>query len=111
MSRFDPQVAELREAAKRPQSRFPLNWEIPNTLEILLPHLAALRQASHLLSVRATALVAAGRSEEALADLRLALRLSGTVREEPVIISQLVRLATLQSAPVSHASPIFSSTR
>ncbi len=96
LSRFDADLAELRQDARLPFSRFPLEYAKDDPWEILLPHLAALKCADQMLSLRATAELQTGRSELALADVQLQLRLAESVRTEPFLITHLVRLAMMQ---------------
>ena len=97
LSRYDRPLEELRQAGRRTQSRFPLDYEAENPAEILLPHLAALKRASLLLRLRAIAELQDGRSESAAADVALGLRLMEAVRTEPIMISHLVRILMLES--------------
>lgn len=97
----DAVLAELRAAvAERPQCRFPLRYA--DGFEMLLPHLADLKRIASFLRLRSAALLAEGRTDEALADTLLGLRLSNLVANEPILISSLVRVAmdTLMLQPV-----------
>jgi hypothetical protein len=96
LSKFDSTVEELRAAARRPEARFPLEYEADCPEAILLPHLAALKSSSQLLKIRSIAELQNGDSDKALADVRLALRLADSLRCEPTLISHLVRIAILQ---------------
>jgi hypothetical protein len=96
LSKYDPAIEELRQASQLPYSRFPLDYDIENPAEILLPHLAVLKQCSLALQLRAIAELQNGQSDQALDDIKLALRLTGSVRTEPFIITHLVRIAILQ---------------
>jgi hypothetical protein len=90
--------AELRAASQRPYSRYPIDYDVPNPAEILLPHLNGGRAVCQRLSLKACAELAAGRSEDALEDLKLALYMADSLKEEPFIISYLVRIAYHQLA-------------
>lgn len=94
LSRYDAVMAELRAVSARPQARFPIRHE--DGFNMLLPHLAKLKSLSQFLRLRAAAEIEAGLTNEAAADIELALWLVDLVKEEPVLISQLVRLAQLQ---------------
>jgi len=96
LSRYDSAIEELRQASKLPDSRFPLEYDKENPAAILLPHLAAMKRCSQVLQLRAIAEVQNGQSDEALADVKLMLRLADSVRTEPFLISHLVRIAILQ---------------
>jgi hypothetical protein len=93
---FGPVLDELRAASHRPRSRFNIRYDEDNPATILLPHLAKMKHFCQVLQLRASAELALGRIEDAKADLDLLLYLSDTSREEPIIISQLVRMAELQ---------------
>jgi len=96
LRRFDPDLEELRRDSQLPFSRFPLEYDKENPAMILLPHLAALKCASQMLSLRATAELATGGGDPALADIKLSLRLTESVHSEPFLITHLVRIAMLQ---------------
>jgi len=98
MSKYDSVVEELRAASQLPYSRFPLTYDYESPAAILLPQLAALNQCTQVLRLRAIAELQNGQSEQALADVKLSLRLLAVSRSEPFLISQLVRLAMWQIA-------------
>jgi hypothetical protein len=98
LSKYDPAIEELRQASQLPYSRFPLNYDIEDPAEILLPHLAALKRCSQILRLRALAELQNGQSEKGFADVQLALRLADSIHSEPIIITHLVRIAILQIA-------------
>jgi len=75
-----------------PGSRFPLNYDSESPSAILLPHLTALRSCSQTLQLRSLAELQYGQPEKALADVKLALQLTGNIRTEPFLISHLVRI-------------------
>ncbi len=96
LGKFDSELTELHEAVRtRPETRFPVEYDYEPSWAILLPHLARLKGITTLTHVRATALLEAGRSAEALEDLELGLRLSESISREPVLIDHLVRIASL----------------
>ena len=92
---YDPVLTELRAASKRPLSRFNVDYGIENPWAILLPQLAVVKRTCQLLRLKAEAEIAAGHSQQALDDLLLMLRLIDAPRSEPIIISQLVRVACM----------------
>jgi hypothetical protein len=96
LGKYNSVIEELRTAGARPDSRFPLDYDDEDPAEILLPHLAALKRCSQVLQLRAIAELQDGRTEKAFDDVMLALRLADSVRTEPFIITQLVRIAILQ---------------
>jgi hypothetical protein len=96
LSKYDATVEELRQASQLPQSRFPLDYGTECPADIVLPHLAAMKSSIQLLQLRSLAEEQNGQSDTALADLRLMLRLTEAMRQEPFLISHLVRIAMLQ---------------
>jgi len=90
--------AELRAASQRPDSRYPVNYDVENPFTILLPHLSSVRAVCRRLQLRACAELADGRSAEALTDVKLMLRLVDSMKEETFLIDYLVRVACLQTA-------------
>jgi hypothetical protein len=96
LSKYDSKIEDLRKAAARPGSRFPVYYQREQPFAILLPHLAPLKSCAVVLRLRALAELQAGHSEAALADVRLALNLTEKIRSEPFLISHLVRIAMFQ---------------
>lgn len=95
LSVYDPVLAELRMASQRPQARFNIRYEQEDPSGILLPHFAVIRSLVRILSLRAGAELALGRSGPALNELELAFHVADSLREEPLLISQLVRCAAV----------------
>jgi tetratricopeptide (TPR) repeat protein len=93
LSKYDSGIEELRAASRLPSSRFPLNYDSEPPSAILLPHLAALKRSIRVLQLRAIAELQLGQSEKALDDVKLMLRLTDSIRPEPILISHLVRIA------------------
>ena len=91
LSRFGPELNELREALSRPHCRFPLHYDDrPN--EMLLGHLHHLKSLALVLKLRAAAHMAAGDGENAIADTQDIFKLADGLKDEPVLISFLLRL-------------------
>ena len=96
LSKYNSTIEQLREASRRPDSRFPLDYDDENPSEILLPHLADLKRCSQVLQLRALAELQNGQSDKAFDDVKLGLYLANSIRAEPFVISQLVRFAIFQ---------------
>jgi hypothetical protein len=96
LSKYDAELNELRAASRRPYSMFPIHYD--EDYSALLPHLAVLKRIALVLQLRATAALAASKSEQALTDVLLSLRLADSIKSEPFIISYLVRLAIIEIA-------------
>lgn len=90
LSKFNGVIEELRQAAQRPQSRFPLDYGADFPAQILVPHYAGLRNCVSVLSLRASAELAA-EPPAALADIKLMLRLIESIRSEPSYFAQSTR--------------------
>ena len=98
LSECDPVLDELRVSSQRPYSRFNIHYDEENPASILLPHLGPLKHLSQILRLRADAELALDRPTEAFNDVTLMLYLADACRNEPVLISQLVRFAQFQLA-------------
>ncbi|HLH57078.1 MAG TPA: hypothetical protein VKY92_26090 [Verrucomicrobiae bacterium] len=95
---FTPLIDELRSASSRPYCRFNLRYEEDNPATILLPHLAQIKRICQILQLRGACHIALGQTDAALQDLELLLYLANSSRNEPILISQLVRLSEVQMA-------------
>jgi hypothetical protein len=98
LSKFDPVIEKLRQDSALPDSRFPVIYATENPEEIMLPHLAVVKRHAQVLQLRAVAELQNGQSDKALADVKLILRLTESVRTERFLISHLVRIATVNIA-------------
>jgi hypothetical protein len=94
LSKYDAIFMELREAAKRPQASFPIYYD--ESISALLPHLEVLKSIAVVLRLRALAALDANQPEEAIADVRLSLRLAEALKSEPLLVSQLFRITILR---------------
>ena len=90
--------AELRVASQRPYSRYPVNYNVETPFALRLPHFRMVRGACRRLELKACAELAGGQSAQALEDLRLIFRLADSLKDEPLLISYLVRIACGQVA-------------
>lgn len=95
LQKREPVLAELQSARKRPYCRFNLDYNDLNhgQVNVLLPQLARIRGLVRVLALRAQAELVMGKPDQALDDLSLIFRLQDGLKDEPLIISQLVRLA------------------
>ena len=97
LGKFEPTMAELTIAAKeRPVCRYDIKYEAH--FSALLPHLSPLRNFVKSFALRALAHLGNDDPQSASADVRMSLFLAETIRNEPMLISQLVRIACLQIA-------------
>ncbi|HPO11843.1 MAG TPA: hypothetical protein PLI09_00240 [Candidatus Hydrogenedentes bacterium] len=81
----------LHEAAKFPACRFPLDFSKGSALE--LPHLSQLRASMRLLSLEAILAAEDGDMNRALDSILTAFAVTNAIRQEPLVISQLVWMA------------------
>jgi hypothetical protein len=98
LSKYDSTIEELRQDGQLPYSRFPLEYDKDDPWAMLLPHLAVMKRCAQVLQLRALAELQNGQSDLALADIKLLLRLTDSIRTEPVLISHLVRIAMVNLA-------------
>jgi hypothetical protein len=93
--KYQPVLDELQTASQRPYCRFNIGYVDLNPAAILLPHLAIMKRFSQMFALRASAELILGQNEQALADTKMVLYLAGTMKNEPFLISGLVRIAIL----------------
>jgi hypothetical protein len=94
LSPFDPALEELRQASLRPQARFPLNYDQGfGVVGDFVPWLTREKRVAQFLELRTLAELEAGHTQQALDDIKLSLRLIDTTRNQPFLISHLVRIA------------------
>jgi len=99
MSCFDPALADFRQASLRPHARAPLNYEKGfEEVGTWLPGLAAEKRWAQFLQLRVLADLQAGQSQAALVDTKLFLRVTDSLRDQPYLISHLVRIAMMAIA-------------
>jgi hypothetical protein len=94
LSIYNPALEELRQASLRPGARMALNYD--NGFEdagTLLPELATEKRWAQFLQLRSLADLQADQGAAALADIKLLLHLTDAIRNEPFLISHLVRIA------------------
>jgi len=94
LGRFNESRQLLIAASVRPGARFWMNYEAGPGM--LLPHLARVKGIAQYLSLHANASLKAGDRSTAVEDLKLLFRLMDSIRNEPILISHLVRMAVLQ---------------
>jgi hypothetical protein len=96
LEKYQPVLDEIQAATRRPYSRFNINYNDEIPAGIMLPHLAVVKRLSQLFLLRASAELALGRNDPAFSEVKIGLYLSGTMKDEPFLISGLVRIAILQ---------------
>ena len=101
LEKYQPVMDEIQAATKRPYSRFNIAYDSEIPASIMLPHLGAVKRLAQLFSLRAAAELALGEKDAAFSDVKTTLYLSGTIKDEPFLVSGLVRAAMLQLALTS----------
>jgi len=91
LTKNQPALALLHKAAGKSQCRYPIDL---NEWATLLPHLAKIKTCAQLLSRETVANAAKGRVDLAAQDVMDGLHLAGSLEQEPVQISQLVRISS-----------------
>jgi len=98
LANTDAVIEELREASRRPYCRFDIQYDTDDPAAILLPHLAVLGRLTEILQLRALAELTSGRVEESAHDVELMLYLADATRDEPIMVSQMVRMRQARHA-------------
>jgi len=96
LTRYDAELAELKQASQRPYSRFNISYEEANPIQILLSHLSVIRNVAKIVQLKAVAELEAGHIDAAFEDVQLLFALADSIEEEPLLISHLVRIALLK---------------
>ena len=96
LSKYEPAMEELRQASALPYSRFPLDYNSDKPFATMLNHLSSLKACVETLRLREVAELENGQSDKALDDVKLSFRLIAATRNEPFLISHLVRVAEWQ---------------
>ncbi|GEM_PF-5566355 len=89
-------LLEIESALRLPSSKFPVRYE--DHFAALLPHLQVMRQVSQGFFLSMLNHLEKGEKQEAFADVKSLIRLPQTIEGEPILISQLVYSAMLNSA-------------
>lgn len=95
LATVEPELQQLREAAKRPKSKFPVQWDLGFAAP--LPHLAPMRQANTAFRLSSSAHLANDEPQVAYEEFRNGLRIYQALKGEPALIDGLVRIASLRS--------------
>ncbi|MGH7940202.1 MAG: hypothetical protein ACREFR_03920 [Limisphaerales bacterium] len=95
LSKYDSTIEELRKAGQRPDSWLPLDYDQGKdvTSAELLPWLAFFKRTTEVLELRSVAELQNGESEKALGDVELMFRLNNSIRNQPFLVTHLVRIA------------------
>lgn len=94
----------VRSALNRPKCEFPVVYELG--AETHLPHLSAIRREVQMCLLAALYYTADGSHTAEVENIATALRLANMLRDEPGILSKLVRVALVDMSPYSIESII-----
>ena len=89
-------LAAVRVALQRPRGRFPLRFKDASNL--LLPHLSELKREAQTFRIEALLATDQGEADQSLASLEDVIRIGQLLKDEPLLISQLVRISCLSIA-------------
>jgi len=87
--KYSAVIPIVEEAAKRPKCQYPINWEAGSGA--VLPHLMKIRRLEKLLYWQAVIQARDGKTDDALHSLQLSFEVGESLKDEPDIISQMVR--------------------
>ena len=90
---FGRQMAEFREACKRPVARFPLRYDLGVAMPV--GHALVLLNFAGVFCLHGAAELETGNAQEALEDCRVLDHIQGALQPDPLMISHLVRLSVL----------------
>lgn len=85
----------ITESKQREFFRFPIDYETTDPAQILLPHLSYLKKISQIIQIRSVCYMELNKRDAAFEDVRFGLRLADSLKEEPFLISLLVRASML----------------
>jgi hypothetical protein len=95
LTRVEPELQQLRQAARRPKSKFPVAWELG--IAAPLPHLSALQASNKVFRLSLSAKLANHDTPGALDDFGTSFGIYKAMRNAPALIEGLVRMAMLRS--------------
>ncbi len=96
LQKVQKDLDEIAAASRRPHARFPMDYN--RGLFCPQPHLAALRSLARALTRRACAELVLGDADRASEDIRVGFCVADAVKNEPLLISHLVRIGCLNLA-------------
>jgi hypothetical protein len=96
LARLAPELAEIARAAERPFARY--QAELEKTYGMKLWHLGCLRRAVTLFGIRGALAIEQGDAATAARDVHTLLRLVYLDRDQPMLVSQMIRMFPLEHA-------------
>jgi hypothetical protein len=98
LKKYEPVVRELTAASQRPYASLPFRREMVSSLSDSLNPFSTLKALTRVFTLRALANLQAGRSGDALSDIKVTFRLAESLEAQPTLIVHLVRMALLEIA-------------
>ncbi len=92
MKRAEAAVIQARRLAEMPDGRYPISYT-PDFISTLLPYAQTARETARMMSLDALLRSQEGKADEALTSCRAILNAGRSLGDEPLLISQLVRMA------------------
>lgn len=92
VDRYRGALVLAEKASTHPKCRFPAKWKDWNAE---LPHYHKLRNLVRLISINSLLEARAGKIDEAMRSVELGFKVGESIKDDPLIISQLVRFACL----------------
>jgi hypothetical protein len=93
LDRLSGAMRLLREGARRPECRYDVDYRAPG-FALRLPHLQKIRAAVRVMKLSAEIRLASGDADAAVDDCVVALALSRSAQQDPVLMAMLVETAT-----------------
>ena len=94
MPRYRRLLPLIEEAASRPACQFAVNWQ--DGTAALFPHFAQMRPMAKLLEANALLEARDGDMDEAVRSVELSFKVSRSLKDDPSIIGELVRIAIIK---------------
>jgi hypothetical protein len=98
LNKREPVLTELESSSQRPDCRFNIRYEAWGDQQVenaMIQQFSKIKQLIRVLSLRAEAEMVSGRSDRAVDDIGVMFRIDAGLKDEPLLISQLVRLAAM----------------
>ncbi len=92
LGKYDPDLDQLRSASAQPKCRFPLHYDETPLAALHIPHLSPGMSLAQVLALHASAELEAGHHDKALNDLNVIWKFQEGLKQEPLLISQLVNV-------------------
>jgi hypothetical protein len=97
MAEIEPLLPEIRQLADRPKGCYPITWN-PNVIATMIPHVEEVREMAGLFMRDIYWQAHCGAYGTALLSCRATLSVGRSLDDEPMLISQIVRMACLRVA-------------